>query len=68
MSYTNGILNHDDPQGLGKIGTRGLPGTGFKLDSDNNYDMQNKKLVNVKQGTNNNDVVTKSQLDSEIAC
>ena len=29
--------------------------------------MQNKKLVNVKQGTNNNDVVTKSQLDSEIA-
>ena len=67
MSYTNGILNHDDSQGLGKIGTRGLPGIGFKLDSDNNYDMQNKKLVNVKQGTNNNDVVTKSQLDSEIA-
>ena len=25
--------------------------------------MQNKKLVNVKQGTNNNDVITKSQLD-----
>ena len=67
MSYTNGILNHDDSQGLGKIGSRGLPGIGFKLDSDNNYDMQNKKLVNVKQGTNNNDVVTKSQLDSEIA-
>ena len=67
MSYTNGILNHDDSQGLGKIGTRGLPGIGFKLDSDNNYDMQNKKLVNVKQGTNNNDVVTKRQLDSEIA-
>ena len=67
MSYTNGILNHDDSQGLGKIGTRGLPGIGFKLDANNDYDMQNKKLVNVKQGTNNNDVVTKSQLDSEIA-
>ena len=67
MSYTNGILNHDDSQVLGKIGLRGLPGIGFKLDSDNNYDMQNKKLVNVKQGTNNNDVITKSQLDSEIA-
>ena len=67
MSYTNGILNHDDSQGLGKIGSRGLPGIGFKLDANNNYDMQNKKLVNVKQGTNNNDVVTKSQLDSEIA-
>ena len=67
MSYTNGILNHDDSQVLGKIGLRGLPGIGFKLDANNDYDMQNKKLVNVKQGTNNNDVVTKSQLDSEIA-
>ena len=67
MSYTNGILNHDDSQGLSKIGLRGLPGIGFKLDANNDYDMQNKKLVNVKQGTNNNDVVTKSQLDSEIA-
>ena len=67
MSYTNGILNHVDSQGLSKIGLRGLPGIGFKLDVNNDYDMQNKKLVNVKQGTNNNDVVTKSQLDSEIA-
>ena len=67
MSYTNGILNHDDSQGLSKIGLRGLPGIGFKLDANNDYDMQNKKLVNVKQGTNNNDVVTKSYLDSEIA-
>ena len=67
MSYTNGILNHVDSQGQGKIGSRGLPGIGFKLDANNDYDMQNKKLVNVKQGTNNNDVVTKSQLDSKIA-
>ena len=67
MSYTNGILNHDDSQGLGKIGSRGLPGIGFKLDANNDYDMQNIKLVNVKQGTNNNDVVIKSYLDSEIA-
>ena len=79
MSYTNGILNHDDLHGQGQIGPRGLPGVpgpkgdkgdkgdGFKLNSDGNYDMENKKLVNVKQGTNNNDVVTKSYLDSEIA-
>ena len=67
MSYTNGILNHDDSQGLIKIGLRGLPGIGFKLDANNDYDMQNKKLVNVKQGTNNDDVVTKQYIDSEIA-
>ena len=67
MSYTNGILNHDDSQGQGQIGLRGLPGIGFKLDANNDYDMQNKKLVNVKQGTNNDDVVTKQYIDSEIA-
>ena len=62
MSYQNGIQ-----KSINSIGLRGSPGIGFKLDDNNDYDMKNKKLVNVKQGTNNNDVVTKSQLDSEIA-
>ena len=45
MSFYNGILNHDEGSGRG---ARGSPGIGFKLDSNNDYDMQNKKLVNVK--------------------
>ena len=65
MSFYNGVLNFN--YFMNSRGLRGLPGIGFKLDSNNDYDMQNKKLVNVKQGTNNNDVVTKSQLDGEIA-
>ena len=65
MSFYNGILNFN--HFMNSRGLRGSPGIGFKLDANNDYDMQNKKLVNVKQGTNNNDVVTKSQLDSEIA-
>ena len=65
MSFYNGVLNYQHSEAV--RGVRGLPGIGFKLDANNDYDMQNKKLVNVKQGTNNNDVVTKSQLDSEIA-
>ena len=65
MSFYNGVLNFN--HFMSSRGIRGLPGIGFKLDDNNDYDMQNKKLVNVKQGTNNNDVVTKSQLDSEIA-
>ena len=65
MSFYNGVLNFN--HFMNSRGLRGLPGIGFKLDSNNDYDMQNKKLVNVKQGTNNNDVVTKSQLDGEIA-
>ena len=68
MSFYNGVLNFNHfMNSRGLRGLRGLPGIGFKLDANNDYDMQNKKLVNVKQGTNNNDVVTKSQLDSEIA-
>ena len=68
MSYTNGILNHDDLHGQGQIGPRGLPGVpgpkgdGYKLTSDGNYDIENKKLINVKPGTNNDDVVIKSQI------
>ena len=65
MSFYNGVLNYKNSTAV--RGVRGLPGIGFKLDANDDYDMQNKKLVNVKQGTNNNDVVTKSQLDSEIA-
>ena len=65
MSFYNGVLNFN--HSTAERGVRGLPGIGFELDANNDYDMQNKKLVNVKQGTNNNDVVTKSQLDSEIA-
>ena len=68
MSFYNGILNHYDESGSVNIkGARGAPGIGFKLDLNNDYDMQNKKLVNVKQGTNNNDVITKSQLDTKTS-
>ena len=41
MSFYNGILNHDDIHGSGQIGPRGLPGVGFNLDSNNDYDIQN---------------------------
>ena len=67
MSFYNGILNHDDIYGSGQKGLRGLPGIGFNLDSNNNYDMQNKKLVNVKNGVNGSDAVTKSQLDTKTS-
>ena len=43
-------------------GATGPQGIGFKLTQNGNYDIQNKKLVNVKQGADPNDVVTKSQI------
>ena len=45
-------------------GTVCRPGIGFKLTDTGDYDMQNKKLVNVKSGMDSNDAANKSQLDS----
>ena len=66
MSFYNGILNHDDIHGSGQIGQRGLPGVGFKLDSNGNYDLENKKLTNVKNGDADHDVMVKSQIEAYI--
>ena len=43
-------------------GPAGPQGIGFKLTQNGNYDIQNKKLVNYKQGADLNNVVTKSQI------
>ena len=49
----------------GKKGERGPPGVGFNLDSNGNFDIENKKMTNLKNGENNQDCVNKSQLDSK---
>ena len=47
MSYSNGLLSdqtfHYQISGKGEKCERGFPGVGFKLTSDGNHDMQNKK-------------------------
>ena len=63
MSYSNGLLSDQSYQTANKYVQRGLPGIGFKLTDTGDYDMQNKKLVNVDEGDNNQDVVNKHQLD-----
>ena len=63
MSYSNGLLSDQSYQTVNKYVQKGLPGIGFKLTVAGDYDMQNKKLVNVDEGENNQDVVNKHQLD-----
>ena len=63
MSYSNGLLSDQSYQTVNKYVQRGLPAVGFKLTVMGDYDMQNKKLVNVDEGENNQDVVNKHQLD-----
>ena len=64
MSYSNGLLPDQSYQTVNKYVQRGLPGVGFKLMVTGDYDVQNKKLTNVKSGTDSNDAVNKSQLDA----
>ena len=61
-----GLFNeYSSPSNLAaNTGTVGRPGIGFKLTDTGDYDMQNKKLVNVKSGMDSNDAANKSQLDS----
>ena len=71
MSFYNGILNHDDDihesSQTGERGPQGRPGEGFKLDSQGDYDIQNKKLTNVKNGDADNDVMSKSQIEGYVS-
>ena len=68
MSYSNGLLpvkySIHEPHYKGE---KGDPGIGFKLDSDGNYDLENKKLTNVKNGDDDHDVWVKSQIENYVA-
>ena len=65
-----GIFNNIDKYSTGGISTAGLPGPpglGFALTEDGNYDMENKKLVNVKNGDGEHDVMVKSQIEGCVS-
>ena len=65
MSYSNGLLpstttSTNKPQ-------RGLPGIGFKLTADGNFDINGKLLTNVAGPANGDDATNKSYVDTENA-
>ena len=39
---------------------------GFTIDSEGNFDVENRKLTNVKPGTDDSDVLTKKQIYDHI--
>ena len=55
MSYSNGLLSL--PTKSSKPGPPGPPGIGFKLTDDGNYNIDGKRLTNVADSTDDNDVV-----------
>ena len=68
QSFTRGKGGITGPQGppgpIGPPGPAGASGTGFNLTADGNYDMVNKKLASMAEGTTSSDAITKNQLDA----
>ena len=66
MSYSNGLLPDQSfghqLQGNSK-GEKGDQGIGFKLTDNGDFDIQNRRLVNVKEAVDNRDAINKHLLD-----
>ena len=74
QSFTKGKRGTTGPPGppgatgpRGATGAHGAPGTGFNHTADGNYDMVNKKLTNMAEGTAYSDALTKNQLDTKLS-
>ena len=63
MGYINGDTNEKTSGSEGAPGPPGPSGTGFKLTQNGNFDLENKKLTSVAEGTESGDAVTKHQLE-----
>ena len=67
MGISNDNIHNPHTSNTGATqGQRGPPGVGFKLTSDGNYDVDNKKLTNVATPTGNADAATKKYIDDHI--
>ena len=66
MGYSNGILESEVKGGSGERGEQGLPGIGFKLLDDGNFDIDGKRLTDVSQPVDSGDATTKAYVDGEI--
>ena len=66
MGYSNGKLESDEKGGSGERGEQGLPGIGFKLTDDGNFDLDGKRLTDVSLPVDGGDATTKAYVDGEI--
>ena len=66
MGYSNGLLESEVKGGSGERGEQGLPGIGFKLTDDGNFDIDGKRLTDVFQPVDSGDATTKAYVDREI--
>ena len=67
MGYSNGQLETSSGTGQGERGEPGLPGIGFNLTDDGNFDLDNKRLTDVADPVDDGDAATKKYVDDENA-
>ena len=66
MGYSNGLLESEVKGGKGERGQQGLPGVGFELTDDGNFDVDGKRLTDLSQPVDGGDATTKDYVDREI--
>ena len=67
MGYSNGQLETSSGTGRGERGEPGLPGIGFHLTDDGNFDLDSKRLTDVADPVHLQDVATKKYVDDHIS-
>ena len=67
MGYSNGQLETSSGTEQGERGEPGLPGIGFNLTDDGNFDLDSKRLTDVADPVHDGDAATKKYVDDENA-
>ena len=67
MGYSNGQLETSSRTGRSERGEPGLPGIGFNLTDDGNFDLDSKRLTDVADPVDDQDAATKKYVDDENA-
>ena len=67
MGYSNRQLETSSGTGQGERGEPGLPGIGFNLTDDGNFDLDSKRLTDVADPVDLQDAATKKYVDDENA-
>ena len=65
--YSNGQLETSSGTGRGEKGEPGLPGIGFHLTDDGNFDLDSKRLTDVGDPVHLQDAGTKKYVDDHIS-
>ena len=65
MGYLNGNIGRSETSVKGEKGDDGLPGIGFMLTDDGNFDTDEKRSTDVADPIDDGDAVTKRYIDSK---